>query len=221
MDKMENDVDISRRSFLSTSGKVLAGAALASTVLSQTQKASGYAYEGDFKYVKLDPQKVGQIAYENYAKRWCASSVVASFAEELQAKAGGAWKTFPIDAMRWAHGGLAGWGALCGTLTGAGTIIGLVTNDTDVSEAMVNDLAFYYSYSEMPSFTPTKFGKTEIKNMTIAGSPICHISVGKFMRAEEVAFLSDERAERCARPGGRQYRPGNRDHVERLERREL
>lgn len=199
MEKMEEDVNASRRSFLSNSGKALAGVALASSVLSQSRQASGYTYEGDYKYVKLDPQKVGQIAYENYGKRWCASSVIAGFVEELQAKAGGSWKTYPIDAMRWAHGGFAGWGTLCGTMTGAGTIIGLVTNDTDISEAMANDLAFYYSYAELPNFTPTKFGKTEIHNMTIAGTPICHISVGKFMRLEGCDFLSDERAERCAR----------------------
>jgi len=199
MEKTEENVNEARRSFLSTSGKVLAGAALASGVLSQAKQASAYAYETDYKYVKLDPQKVGQITYENYAKRWCASSVVAGFVTELQEKAGGSWKTFPIDSMRWAHGGFAGWGALCGTMTGAGTIIGLVTNETDVAEAMANDLGFYYSYAELPNFIPTTYSKTEIHNMTIAGTPICHISVGKFMRAEGVDFLSPERAERCAR----------------------
>jgi hypothetical protein len=199
MEKMEENVNESRRSFLSTSGKALAGVALASGMLAQSRQASGYAYESDYKYVKLDPKKVGQIAYENYAKRWCASSVIAGFVAELQEKAGGSWKNYPIDSMRWAHGGFAGWGTLCGTMTGAGTIIGLVTNETDVAEAMCNDLAFYYSYTELPSFTPAKIGKTEIHNMTIAGTPICHISVGKFMRLEAVDFLSDARAERCAR----------------------
>lgn len=199
MEKMEESVNESRRSFLSTSGKALAGVALASGMLAQSKQASGYTYESDYKYVKLDPQKVAQITYENYGKRWCASSVIAGFVEELQSKAGGSWKSFPIDSMRWAHGGFAGWGALCGTMTGAGTIIGLVTNDTDIAEAMTNDLAFYYSYAEMPNFTPAKIGKTEIHNMTIAGTPICHISVGKFMRQEGVDFLSDARAERCAR----------------------
>lgn len=199
MEKMEENVNESRRSFLSTSGKALAGVALASSVLAQAKQASAYTYETDYKYVKLDPQKVGQIAYENYGKRWCASSVIAGLVTELQEKAGGSWKTFPIDCMRWAHGGMAGWGALCGSLVGAGTVIGLVTNETDVSEAMANDLAFYYSNTELPNFAPTTFSKTAIHNMTIAGTPICHISVGKFMRQEGVAFLSPERAERCGR----------------------
>jgi hypothetical protein len=191
---------VSRRSFLTTSGKVLAGAAIASTVLAgKSQKAEAYALDTGYGYALLDPQKVGQIAYENYAKRWCASSVIAGLVTELAAKSGGAWKTYPIDAMRWAHGGFAGWGALCGTLTGAGCVIGLVVPDTDIAEAMTNDLAFYYSYTDMPSFTPPKNLIADIKSMTIANTPVCHISVGRWMSQEGVEFLSSERAERCAR----------------------
>ena len=191
---------VSRRSFLSGSGKVIAGAALASTIVgSQVKKAEAYEYTTGYKYTKLDPQKVGQITYENYFKRWCASSVIAGFVEPLKEQAGGQWKEFPIDAMRWAHGGMAGWGALCGTLTGAGTVIGMVVNETDVAEQMANDLAFHYSYNEMPNFTPKKVLKAELQDMSIAGTPVCHISVGRWMRTSGEAFLSDARAERCAR----------------------
>lgn len=191
---------VSRRSFLTTSGKVLAGAALASTVLAgKSEKAQAYPSDSGYGYAMIDPQKVGQVAYENYAKRWCASSVIAGLVAELAAKAGGAWKRYPIDAMRWAHGGYAGWGALCGTLTGAGCVIGLVVPDTDIAEAMTNDLAFYYSYTDLPSFTPPKNLLANIDNMTIANTPVCHISVGRWMNKEGVEFLSPERAERCAR----------------------
>lgn len=197
-EKQEDDV--SRRSFLSSTGKILAGVAVASSVFaSQEKNVSAYGYETGFKYVKLDPEEVGRITYENYFKRWCASSVMAGFVEPLRAKAGGLWKDFPIDAMRWAHGGMAGWGALCGTLVGAGTVIGLVTNETDVSEGMANDLAFYYSNTELPSYQPKKIIKTKLEQMTLATTPVCHISVGRWMRASGKAFLSDERAERCAR----------------------
>jgi len=201
MNEMLENNGVSRRSFLSGSGKVIAGAALASTIIgSQVKKADAYEYSTGYKYVKLDPETVGQITYENYFKRWCASSVIAGMVEQLKEKAGGQWKEFPIDAMRWAHGGMAGWGALCGTLTGAGVVIGLVTNETDVAEQMANDIAFYYSDSEMPKFQPKKMhDDTTIENMTISGTPVCHISVGRWMRASGDAFLSPERAERCAR----------------------
>jgi hypothetical protein len=194
---------VSRRSFLTTTGKMLAGAAIASTVLAgKIEKAHAYAIDTGYGYAQLDPKKVGQIAYENYKKRWCAASVIAGLVDELAEKVGGAWKTYPIDAMRWAHGGFAGWGALCGTLTGAGCVIGLVVPDTDIAEAMTNDLAFYYSYTDLPAFTPKKNLIADIKNMTIANTPVCHISVGRWMHKEGVEFLSPERSERCARLAG-------------------
>lgn len=199
-DKTVTENGSSRRSFIVESGKVIAGAVVASSVLAgKAKEAEAYPFTTGYKYTKLNPQEVGRITYENYFKRWCAASVVAGLVEPLQKKVGGLWKSFPIDGMRWAHGGLAGWGALCGCLTGAGTVIGLLVPDTNIAEAMVNDLAFYYSYTELPSYTPAKIIKAKIKNMTLAGTPICHISVGRWMRAEGVAFLSPERAERCAR----------------------
>lgn len=194
------DNGVSRRSFLATSSKALAGAALASTVLAGTAKEAAAApYASKYEYTPLDPLLAGQIAYENYSKRFCSASVIAGLASQLAEKAGGAWKDFPIDAFRWAHGGFAGWGATCGTIVGGATIVGLVVKDTDIAEAMSNDLAFYYSYTELPAFTPRKNLIADIKNMTIASTPVCHISVGRWMQKEGEAFLSDGRAERCAR----------------------
>lgn len=199
-DKTVAENGYSRRSFLAASGKVIAGAAVASSLLTgQAKEAMAYPYVTDYKYTKLDPQEVGRISYENYFKRWCASCIIAGFVEPLRKKVGGQWKSYPIDAMRWAHGGLAGWGATCGTLNGAGMIIGLVTKDTDIAESMVNDLAFYYSYTELPSYTPAKIMKAKIHHMTLAGTIICHISIGRWMRAEDVSFFSNARSERCAR----------------------
>ncbi len=192
---------LSRRDMIVGGGKaaVLGAAALSLVALGIAKTAEAYEYASEYKYVKLDPQEVGQLAYENYGKRWCMSGVIAGLVGNLQKKAGGAWKDFPIDAYRWGHGGLAGWGALCGTMPGAGVVIGLATKDTDTAEQMVNDLAFYYSYTEVPSFTPAKVLYADIKHMTIAGTPICHISVGRWMRAEGVGFLTKQRVEMCAR----------------------
>ena len=190
----------SRRGLIINAGKIAAGAALMSLgAFSGSKKAEAYKYATTYKYATLDPKEVAKITYENYFKRWCASSVISGFVTLLKDKVGGEWKNYPIDSMRWAHGGFAGWGTLCGTLTGAGTIIGLVTNETDTAEEMTNDLAFYYSYTELPDYEPPKIIKSQIKHMTMSGTPVCHISVGKWMKAEGAAFLTDQRAERCAR----------------------
>ncbi len=195
-----NEKIISRRNLIINTGKIVATAALVSAGIGVgTKNAEAYKYKAMYRYAKVDPEKVAQVTYENYFKRWCASSVIAGFVENLKREAGGAWNDFPIDAYRWMHGGMAGWGALCGTMPGAGVIIGLVTNDTDIAESMANDLAFYYAYTELPSFMPDKPLKAKIHHKTIAGTPVCHISVGRWMRAEGVGFLTNERAERCAR----------------------
>jgi len=200
MNIIDEKKELSRRDLIINGGKVAAGAAILSLGgLNSANKAEAYEFASTYKYIKLDPDEVGRITYENYFNRWCTSAVVAGLVETLEKKAGGAWKDFPIDAYRWGHGGLAGWGALCGTMPGAGVVIGLVTKDTDTAEAMVNDLAFYYSYTELPDFSPAKVLGAEIKHMTVAGTPVCHISVGKWMRTEGSAFLTNERAERCAR----------------------
>ncbi|RME68355.1 MAG: C_GCAxxG_C_C family protein [Nitrospirae bacterium] len=193
--------ELTRRELLLKSSKIVAGAA-ALSAFQGLKAGSAFAYEVKGKrypYKPVDIEKVAQKAYEDYFQKWCASTVISGFVEELKRKVGGPWKDFPVDAYRWMHGGMAGWGALCGTMPGAGVIIGLVTGDTDTAEAMVNDLAFYYAYTEMPVFTPEKPLKATIKHRTIAGTPVCHISVGRWMRAEGVGFLTNERAERCAR----------------------
>ncbi len=192
---------LSRRELIVNGTKVVAGAAaLAALKGISPEQAYAYKVKGKiYPYKVVDVDRIGQIAYENYFKKWCASTVISAFVEELKRKVGDPWKDFPVDAYKWMHGGMAGWGALCGTMPGAGVIIGLVTGDTDTAEAMTNDLIYYYSYTEMPVFEPEKPIKASIKHKTIAGTPICHISVGRWMRAEGVAFLTNERAERCAR----------------------
>ncbi len=195
--------ELSRRDVIIGGGKaaasVAAGAAVLS-VLGGPKTAEAYTYASKYRYKKLNLQEVGEVTYENYFKRWCTSSVLAGLVGALRkTEVGGDWKDFPIDAYRWGHGGMAGWGALCGTMPGAGVVIGLTTKDTDTAEQMVNDLAFYYSYTELPQFTPTAKPRAEIHHMTMAGTPVCHISIGRWMRAEGVGFLTDARAERCAR----------------------
>ncbi len=198
--KCLDDKNISRRQLLSGAGKAAAGLAVMSAGgLGIVREASAYEYKSAYKYAKLDPNEVGRIAYENYFTRWCTSTVLAGLVLPLQKKVGGNWNGFPIDAYRWGHGGLAGWGALCGTMPGAGIVIGLVTGDTDTAEAMVNDLAFYYSNTKLPAFKPEKVLGAEIHHSTTSNTPVCHISVGKWMKAENKAFLTNERAERCAR----------------------
>jgi len=195
------DAEMSRRSLLINGGKCVVGVAGIAALVSAVPglaEAKGTSYE-KFQYKKVNPEEAAKIAYENYFDLWCASTVLKGIFDPLAKNVGGPYKTFPIESIRWAHGGYAGWGTLCGTLIGAGNAIGLITGNIETAEAMTNDLAFYYANTVMPVYKPAKAIKAEIKTTTKADTPVCHISVGKWMKAENVAFLTNERAERCAR----------------------
>jgi hypothetical protein len=85
-------------------------------------------------------------------------------------------------------------------LTGAAYIISMVAGKTP-GEAMINDLMNYYSATAMPDYTPTtqNAAGTATTTQTTSNSPLCHVSVSKWMMAAGVTFSSKERKDRCAR----------------------
>ncbi|MHB8835435.1 MAG: C-GCAxxG-C-C family (seleno)protein [Candidatus Methylomirabilia bacterium] len=198
---MKCDETCTRRSFLRTTGVVAATAGITLAASGLPKFATPAAAKGYDKwpFKQLDTKEVAQIAYENYMDLFCAATVLKGIFDPLAKSVGGPYKTFPVESMKWAHGGFAGWGTVCGTLAGGSLAIGNIVGDTDTAEAMVNDLMFYYSDTVLPVFKPAKGKWAEIKNTTKADTPVCHISVGRWMAEEGVAFLSNERAERCAR----------------------
>ncbi len=149
-----------------------------------------------WKYEKIDPQKAAQIAYESWYEGFCTYAVVKGVFKALGEKVGEPYKSFPLEAIRWGHGGVVGWGTICGTLTGAGIVTGFIAGKE--GEKMINDIVYWYSTTELPIFEP-KNPKATIKNKSVSNSPLCHISVGRWMKKENVKFFSPERKERCAR----------------------
>ena len=58
----------------------------------------------------------------------------------------------------------------------------------------------YYANTELPTYKPGPGkAKAAIHNTSLADTPICHISVGKWMKKENVGFFTIQRNERCAR----------------------
>jgi hypothetical protein len=121
-----------------------------------------------------------------------------------------------IDPMsfKFMYGGINGWGTVCGTVAGAGictNIIAGIEGTHDRGSEMSNDLMGYYSQSSMPVYVPVSseyesHGGTNPNYRpggtiptSAADSPLCHVSVSKWMAAAGVSFGSVERKERCAR----------------------
>ena len=81
-------------------------------------------------------------------------------------------------------------------------LIGL-TVPKDPGERMINDLVKWYAITELPTFKPTtpkatikdkdkeREFKGDFKHLTISNSPICHQSVGRWMKKNGADWDSD------------------------------
>jgi hypothetical protein len=198
---MKSDEACTRRVFLRNTGIVAAtaGITLAASGLPKFATPAAAGTYNKWGYKQLDTKEVAQIAYDNYMDLFCAATVLKGIFTPLAKSVGAPYTTFPVESMKWAHGGIAGWGTACGSLIGGNTAIGNIVGDTDTAEAMSNDLMFFYANTVLPTFKPAKANWADIKVTTKAGTPLCHISVGRWMQEADVAFLTNERAERCAR----------------------
>lgn len=187
---------LSRRDLIKGAGTVAAGAAIATagglTLFSTAEAKTTYPWP----YKKLNTKHVAHLAYENWYKDFCCYAVASAILIPLQEKVGEPYTSFPIISTRWGHGGAVGWGTLCGTLTGVGIVTGLVAGKD--GEKILNDVIAYYSSTKLPIYTP-KNPKGSFKHVNKSDSPLCHISVGRWMEKEGVKFFSAPRKERCAR----------------------
>ena len=195
---MEKKFELSRREALIGAGKVAAGAAIVSAGASQlVTRAEASPANVPYGYKKLDLNHVGEIAYNEWYKKFCCQAVATGLIKPLQHSIGGPYNTIPLDAFKWGHGGAVGWGTLCGTLTGAGIALGFIAGH-DPGEKILNDVIAFYANTDLPIYKP-HHAKGSFKNTNQSDSPLCHISVGKWMKKEDVKFFSPERKERCAR----------------------
>lgn len=201
----------SRRDFIFGAGKVAAGTAIltagglslasatkSTQLSSESKKISSESKKTTWPwpYKELNPDEVAKIAYENWYKNFCTYAVVSAIFTPLGEKIGEPYTSFPILSTKWGHGGAVGWGTLCGTLTGAGIVTGLIAGED--GEKILNDVIAWYTDTELPIFKPAN-PKEQINNINKSESPLCHVSVGKWMKKENVKFFTPQRKERCAR----------------------
>jgi hypothetical protein len=116
----------------------------------------------------------------------------------LAEKVGGPYTAIPTQMMDWAGAGVAGFGSLCGTLSGACAAIGLIC-DAQHARAFVSDLMTWYAETALPTNLLAPTGDLP---QSKAGSSLCHVSLTRWCRTSGFASGSPERAERCARLAG-------------------
>jgi hypothetical protein len=149
------------------------------------------------KFTASEIKEAGNIAHDNWFKHFCSFAALSGGVEILRRKVGEPYISFPMEVTTFAHGGTAGWGATCGTLIGAGVLATLCAGPK-IGEAINNEVCNFYATSALPIFVPDH-PKAEVKTQSISNSPVCHLSVGKWMKKEGVGFLSPQQMDRCGR----------------------
>jgi len=200
---------LSRREFFIDGGKIALGvaagvAAISSGGLDLLSKAEAKEKPiFPWRYKQLDLDRVGEIAYNKWYEVFCCQGVTSGLFEPLREKIGEPYTSFPIEALRFGMGGMVGWGLTCGAIIGGAFLIGLVT-DKDTAERMITDLVNWYSDTMMPTYKPKTINPkgADFKSLTKSDSPLCHQSVGRWMKKEGAEWDDPKRRDRCARVTG-------------------
>ena len=197
--------EVSRRAFVQMAGAAIGGLALGAvggySLLSPKEtivekEVAREVPEHPWTYSKLDVEKVKERAYNAYFAGGCSYGAFEAILGELQDNVGHPFTSLPAKISVYGKGGTVGFGTLCGALNGASMALNLVSNDL----SMVTEVVGEYTENAYPTYKPAVTKKTDADLPTsVAGSPLCHVSVTKWCEASGYGSGSDERKERCGR----------------------
>jgi len=200
-----DDKGMLRRQLMIGGGVMAAGAAITHFGgFLNSAGAVGCTFENwPWPYEKLDPAKTAEICYNEWYRVFCGSAVINSIFGQLKEKIGEPYKSFPADAFVYLEGGHVGWGTICGSPAGASLVVNCIVgpriSGNPAAHHMTEDILQWYSEASMPVFTPAKPRIAGELVKTTSQSPLCHVSVGKWMKAANKPIGSPERKDRCAR----------------------
>jgi len=155
--------------------------------------------ETNWGYVPLDPGVTAQLAYDSYSDGGCMYATVKSIIAPLAEKAPDVYASFPVHMFKYGHGGVGGYGTVCGTLNGAAAIIGLLVPEKEVQDKLIADLFHWYEKEPFPSFVPAQTNKDIIVQKSTSNSVLCHASNSNWCKTSGFSVTSKERKERCRR----------------------
>ena len=162
-------------------------------------KKLDFAADPKWIYHKLDPKVTAEIAYKAYDDGSCMYAVAQSFISQLAGKFGEPYASFPVHMMKYGHGGVGGFGTICGALNGASSLIGLFVTDKGIRDSLIKDLFRWYENTALPQFTPETAKLDYTPPKSTSGSTLCHASTTCWSHVSGKRVKSKERSERCHR----------------------
>lgn len=196
---------LSRRQMMIGTGVLAASTALSQFggLLKSAEAKGGPTEKWPWPYVKLNPAKTAEICYNEWYRVFCGGAVINSVFSQLREKVGEPYTSFPSDAFVFLEGGQVGWGTICGSPAGANIVANLIIGPriagAHEGHLISADMMQWYSEADLPIYKPKKPRiKTKLVTTT-SESPLCHISVGKWMKSSGYPLKSPQRKDRCAR----------------------
>lgn len=150
-------------------------------------------------YHPLDPALTAGLAYKHYDSGSCMYAAFKSIVSQLAEKHGEPYSSFPVHMMKYGHGGVGGFGTLCGALNASGAIIGLFVSDKAAQDHLISELFRWHETTPLPVFIPDNPVKDARLPAVISNSTLCHASNTNWIRESGYKINSDERKERCRR----------------------
>jgi hypothetical protein len=143
-------------------------------------------------YRMLDPDAVGQRAFDSYKKGHCMFGTFEAIVGSVAGQLGAPYTSFPFEMFIYGMGGVNGWGTLCGALNGCAASLQLLSSNPG---PLIDELFRWYENTPLPNFAAkgTRFKTVQ----SLAGSPLCHPSIAKWCEASGLKAYSPERDERC------------------------
>lgn len=229
---MEETKNVSRRNFLISGTAAVGALGLAMSAGSLIMPREAQAATLTFPQpTALDVERVRDLAYYWYKKgpgcgHGSGRGLIQGFEEACIAEglAPAGWSDIPRNLYAWCNGGGPGnWGTLCGSIAGAVGVMTLIGRQGDIGQKVFE----WYVQQNFPSanfddlasgFDGGSGGLTagmmpipssEVKGQAVSDSPLCHVSVSKWMAAAGVfhgqtdpVTGKDFRSDRCAKVTG-------------------
>ena len=155
--------------------------------------------DSQWTYLPLDPAVTAALAYKEYPNGSCMYGTFTSIILQLAERIGEPFSSFPVQMMRYGHGGVNGQGTVCGALNGAAALIGLLVEGKEHQDALVAELFSSYENTPLPVFKPSEPGLDYKPPTSVAKSVLCHASTTRWGEVAGLRIDSKERKERCRR----------------------